>query len=115
MNKNRVFTASFSSVERQVDGFYNKAALGAIHFDGQGRSAATDAALTLLDEAQAKCLDFIMQTVEVERACEYLAKRNDKVKPLLKRFWDGLVTEDQGVRFEVTSQALRVIRQQFGG
>jgi Spy/CpxP family protein refolding chaperone len=113
MNKNHLFTASIQSIEASTDRFYREAAFGAIHFDGVGRRHAIQAAFAILEEAQAQCIERLMQTTEVQQACSYLSGQNGKVRPLAKRFWDGLAITDQHTRFEATSQALRVIRQQF--
>ena len=113
MNKSRIFTGSIQKVEDDTNRFYEGAAFGAVHFDGQGQRAGIDAALGILDEAQGRCLDYMMHTDEVRQACDYLANQSDKAKPLAERFWKGLAITDQHVRFESTAQTLRVIRQQF--
>lgn len=113
-NKSPDFIANIQAVEDSTNRFYEGAAFGAIHFDGIGQGTAITTSLNILEDAQAQCMDFFMHTDEVESACQYLAKQNDKVRPLVKRFWDGLAIRDQHARFEATSQALRVIRQQFG-
>lgn len=114
MNKSRIFTGSIQDIEDNTNRFYEGAAFGAVHFDGQGQRAGINAALGILDEAQGRCMDYFMQTGEVRQACDYLAKQSGKAKPLTVRFWDGLAMEDQHVRFESTAQTLRAIRQQFG-
>jgi len=113
MNKNHNSTGSIQKIEDDTNRFFQGASFGGIHFDGAGQSTAFKAALGILDEAQGRCMDYYMQTSEVRDACDYLS-RNDKVRPLAKRFWESLVIEDQTARFEASAQALRVIRQQFG-
>ena len=114
MNKNPFFTGSIQSVEDATTRIYEGAAFGAIHFDGMGQAAAISAALDQLEAAQSQCCEADMQTGEVGDACAYLTSQNGKVAPLVARFWKALAIPDQVVRFEVTAQTLRVIRQQFG-
>lgn len=113
MNKNHQSSEGIQAVEDSTNRFYEGAAFSALHFDGAGQQAGISAALTILERAQTRCTDYQMQTDEVQQACDYLS-RNDKVRPVTKRFWDGLIVPNQHARFEATSQALRVIRQQFG-
>ena len=114
MNKNPFFTASIEAIENETTRFYEKAAFGAIHFDGAGQTAAISAAIAVLEDAQARSADENMQCEAVGRACSYLAGQNAKAAPLTQRFWDSLIIPEQPVRFEATAKTLRVIRQQFG-
>ena len=113
MNTDRFFHCKQSEAEGRIDRFYDKAAFGAVHFDGIGRNQTVAACLSVLDEAQSLCMDENMQTEDVKGACDYLSARDAKVRAVAGRFWDGLIIEDQAVRFEATAQALRVIHQQF--
>ena len=114
MNKKRVFPADIQTIEDSTNRFYKTAAFGAIHFGGVGQGAAISAALDILEDAQGQCMDHLMHTDEVRKACDFLAAKNAKAKPLAIRFWKGLTIPDQHARFEATAQLLRVIRQQFG-
>ena len=110
MNKIRNFTAKQDDIEASTDRFYEKTSFDSVHFDGTGQGAAIQMSLDILEDAQARCMDFYMHTQEVESSCDYLAKQNAKVRPFTKRFWDGLAIREQHTRFEATAQALRVIR-----
>ncbi|MEO1661091.1 MAG: hypothetical protein AAFR51_08895 [Pseudomonadota bacterium] len=93
---------------------YSGAAFGAIHFDGGGHNEAEIAAISILECAQAACLDRPIPPSEIQEACEYLASRSDKAGLHIEAFKKGLHIVDQSQRFEATQQALRMISNQFG-
>ena len=79
-----------------------------------GRRRAITAALADLEAAQGDCLDREISAEDIAPALAYLSEQSDKAKIHCERFSTGLLEPDQSQRFEITSQALRLIRRQFG-